>query len=171
MRKNLALVALAAALPALAFAQTSSPDTLSVLLNEVRLLRIALERSATTAPQIQLLGSRLTVQNDRVSRVSRDLDAARNALAHAIEERTMMTARAQELESALARQTDDEMRKQAGDQLRAVRQQVEITTAQEQRLRLQESELLNDLTVEQNQWTDLNRRLDELERTLAQPRR
>jgi hypothetical protein len=65
------------ALPLLA--QSTGNDTLSALLVEVRLLRQALERSAA-APQVQLLGTRLTVQNARVQSAMRDHEAARAAL-------------------------------------------------------------------------------------------
>jgi hypothetical protein len=60
-------------------AQSAGNDTLGALLVEVRLLRQALERSAT-APQVQLLGTRLTVQNARLQSAIHDHEAARAAL-------------------------------------------------------------------------------------------
>ena len=65
------------ALPILA--QSAGNDTLGALLVEVRLLRQALERSAT-APQVQLLGRPLTVQNARLQSAIHDHEAARTAL-------------------------------------------------------------------------------------------
>jgi hypothetical protein len=69
---------LALAVPA--FAQSGAGDTIAALLVEVRQLRIAMERSATTTPQVQLLGARLSVQNERLARVERDHDNAKREL-------------------------------------------------------------------------------------------
>ena len=69
---------LALAVPA--FAQTAGGDTIAALLVEVRQLRIAMERAATTTPQVQLLGARLSVQNERLARVERDHDNAKREL-------------------------------------------------------------------------------------------
>jgi hypothetical protein len=40
-------------------------------------------------------------------------------------------------------------------------------TTREQRLRVREAELAAAAAAEQNQWSDLNRRLDDLERSLS----
>ena len=56
-------------------AWSTASDTLGALLVELRLLRQALERSAT-APRVQLIGTRLTVQNDGGGRGTRSPPAA-----------------------------------------------------------------------------------------------
>ena len=79
-RKALWLVGGILALAVPAFAQTAAGDTIAALLVEVRQLRIAMERAATTTPQVQLLGARLSVQNERLARVERDHDNAKREL-------------------------------------------------------------------------------------------
>jgi hypothetical protein len=64
-------------------AQSASNDPLGALLVEVRLLRQALERNAA-APQIQLLGTRLQVQNRRLQAATKDHEVAREVLREAV---------------------------------------------------------------------------------------
>ncbi len=59
-------------------AQSAGSETLGALLVEVRLLRQALARSAA-APQVHLLGTRLTVQNARGQSAIQDHERARAA--------------------------------------------------------------------------------------------
>src|SRR5215217_6224104 len=61
-------------------AQSGSGVALAVLLSEVHQLRIAMERAATTTPQIQLLGTRLAVQNERLARADQDHENVRQEL-------------------------------------------------------------------------------------------
>ena len=162
-----AAVGMAWALPAIAQNAGGSPDTLSALLVEVHALRVAMERATSAAPQIQLLSARLTVQNERVSRATRDADAARQELAHLQQETTNLTTAVAENEDMLTRETDPVRQRQLKDQQRAVKDQLESRSAEEARLRARETELANALAVEQAQWIELNRRLDDLERELA----
>jgi hypothetical protein len=83
---------------------------------------------------------------------------------------SMATARAatqaQQLEQTLATTANAEQRKQIEFEQRVLKQQIEEMTAEEQRLRLRETELAAALAAEQTAWNELNRRLDELERIL-----
>jgi hypothetical protein len=156
-----------AVLPAIAQSGGGNPDTLSALLVEVRGLRLAMERAASTTPQIQLLAARLTVQNDRFSRVSRDADAAHQDLERTIAETAQLTARAGQLEEAISRESDPARARDLRNDQLAIKSMLEERTAQEARLRAHDNELANQVAIEQQQWLELNRRLDELERELA----
>ena len=150
-------------------AQTSGGDTstLSALLVEVRALRVAMERAASTTPQIQLLAARLTVQNERFSRATRDADAVHQELDQIASQTAMFSSRAAQIEEFLGRETDPaRVRDLKSDQV-GIKAQVEELGAQETRLRGREAELSNVVSAEQAQWAELNRRLDELERELA----
>lgn len=161
------LLAALVALTAPTHAQPIQPDTLSALLAEVRQLRIAMERAAVTTPQIQLLGARLTVQNERVSRAMREHEEARRALEEISASLAQMTAQLQEMESQAGQETDpDRQRALAGEQIN-MKYQIADLTAREQRLRALETERAATLGMEQNQWLELNRRIDEIERTLG----
>lgn len=162
-----AAVGMAWALPAIAQNAGGSPDTLSALLAEVHALRVAMERATSTTPQIQLLAARLTVQNDRVSRAMRDADAAHEELDKLLAETSAVTARVAQLEEAVSRETEPERVKQLRAEQLNLKSALDGFPAQETRLRARDSELATLVAVEQAQWVELNRRLDDLERDLA----
>jgi predicted nucleic acid-binding Zn-ribbon protein len=157
-------------LPVVAQSGPGGEDTLSALLVEVRALRVAVERAASSSPQIQLLTARLTVQNDRLSRAMRDADTARQELEGMLAEITRFTSQAAQLEEAAERETDQVKVRQLKAEQQGIKNMLEERSAQETRLRARESELANLVTAEQGQWAELNRRFDELERELRSRR-
>src|SRR2546425_3411941 len=58
-------------------------DVVAALLTEVHELRLAMERSATVAPRVQLTLARLNIQEQRTVVLSRDLDQIRQQQASA----------------------------------------------------------------------------------------
>jgi hypothetical protein len=145
----------------------SSPDTLSALLGEVRALRVAMERAATTTPQIQLLAARLSVQSERLARAARDADAARQDLERLTTASASMGSRAAAIEEMLSRENDPARQRDLRAEQMAVKMQLEEQAGQEVRLRARESELANLAAAEQTQWIELNRRVDQLEEELS----
>ena len=160
----------AAALPVIAQTTGGDNSTLSALLVEVRALRVAMERAAWTAPQTQLLAARLSVQNERLSRATRDAEEVRQALEQIASQSAAFSNRSAQVEEALGRETDPARLRDLKNDQAALKSQAEELAAQETRLRARETELSNAVSAEQTQWTELNRRLDELERQLAQRR-
>jgi hypothetical protein len=73
------IVSLAALAAASAPAQTTSADnaTLQKLLDEVRQLRLTMEKSVTVGPRMQLILQRTQLQDARVARISQQLDEVR----------------------------------------------------------------------------------------------
>lgn len=170
MKKHLVVaIAIVAAFapPVLGQSAGGGTDTLSALLVEVRALRVAMERAASTTPQIQLLAARLTVQNERLARVSRDADAAHQELERLESESAALSTRAAQLEEMLGRETDPARVRELKSELIGVKAQLEDHAAQETHLRARDVELANLAAVEQAQWVELNRRLDEIERELG----
>lgn len=162
----------AAVLTVPVFAQSAATDTLSALLVEVRQLRIAMERSATTAPQIQLLGTRLSVQNERLARAGHDHDSVKQELDEVSALAAQLSARISELESRAPQELNPQLQRAFAQEQAAAKEQVSALTAREQRLTVRESELAAVLGSEQTQWAELNRRVDDVERSLGarQPR-
>ena len=158
---------LALAVPA--FAQTAAGDTIAALLVEVRQLRIAMERAATTTPQVQLLGARLSVQNERLARVERDHDNAKRELDDLSAALAQTAVQADTLDNRVATETNPERQRQMVQEQADAKSQVAELTAREQRLRARESELAGARAAEQQLWTELNRRLDEVERAINAP--
>jgi hypothetical protein len=169
--RNLVLATILVAAPIALYAQSSAPDTLGLLLAEVRQLRIALEQSVTVAPRIQLLASRVAVQSDRTARAARDLDASRQEIAKIAEGISRDNARIQDLEGAAATETDPTRRQGFTLEARGLREAIRDQSIAEQRLRAHENELAIAYATEQGAWSDLNRRLDELERELGAARK
>jgi predicted nucleic acid-binding Zn-ribbon protein len=170
MKKHLTIaiaIVAACALPVVAQSGAGGTDTLSALLTEVRALRVAMERAASTTPQIQLLAARLTVQNERLARVSRDADAAQQELERIESQTASMSSRAGQIEEALSRESDPARQRELKAEQTNIKSELEDRTAQEVRVRGREAELASLVAVEQAQWVELNRRLDELERELS----
>jgi chromosome segregation ATPase len=158
-------VTIALAVPLLA--QSGGTDTLSALLVEVRQLRIAMERAATVTPQIQLLGSRLSVQNERLARAGHDHASARQELDEISAALAQIASRIPELESRAAQESNPAQQRQLAQEHAAAREQASELAAREQRLRARENELAAVLGAEETQWAEINRRVDEVERSLA----
>ena len=55
--------------------------------------------------------------------------------------------------------------------IRSLKAELWILETERLRLVTQEADAANQLALEQNTWSDLNRSLDELERSLAPPRK
>ena len=162
-----ALLALTA-IPLLAvplLAQSGANDTLSALLAEVRLLRMAMERSAT-APELQLLGTRLTVQNDRLQEATRAHAVARNELQVLLNQVADQTAELQRIEDETGGNIPAQYRAKLEQHQKNLKMEITAKAAHETQLRARESEMAAAVAAEQNQWLLMNQRLDELERAL-----
>jgi hypothetical protein len=148
----------------------TAQDVLAGLLTEVRGLRVAMEQLASAAPRVQLAFGRLQLQEQRVAELSRRLDTAKQTLA-GVQQQLDSFQEQTELDEAIARADQ-------GPDAEKLRQQVEMMTKMRavekrrletdvQRLRTEETNLLQELQVEQGRWSELNQRLDEVERSLG----
>jgi hypothetical protein len=148
-------------------AQSPGTDTLTALLTEVRLLRIAMERSAT-APELQLLSTRLAVQNERLQEATRSHAEARNKLQQLLSDVAALTAEAESFEDQAAGSVTmtAQQREAMAQREKQVKSSLTSAAAQEANLRARETELAGALAAEQNQWLLMNQRLDDLERAL-----
>jgi hypothetical protein len=129
---------LALAVPA--FAQTAAGDTIAALLVEVRQLRIAMERAATTTPQVQLLGA--PERAERAARAGRARSRQPRSGSSTISPpRSAQTAvQADTLDNRVATETNPERQRQCPEQ--ATRSPDRRADAREQRLRARESSWL-----------------------------
>jgi chromosome segregation ATPase len=166
-RKAVWLLVGIVALSVPALAQSGATDALSALLVEVRQLRIAMERAATTTPQVQLLGARLSVQNERLARAERDHDSTKRELEEVSAALAQMERQIEEIENAAAQEANPERQRGLSMDARAMKSQRTEMSARELRLRARESELATRFGSEELQWIELNRRLDEIERTIS----
>jgi len=150
-------------------APASDVQTLQALLAEVHQLRVALERSTQIAPRIQIAVERLKLQQEQVARVARQLDDLRNNLDHSRTEQPKIQQRFEHLNSAAAQATDPQQRKDLDDQLGFFKVEAEQAEKSVQQLQARESDLASQLQSEQARLTELNDRLDQMERALNEP--
>jgi chromosome segregation ATPase len=143
-------------------------DVLPALLAEVKGLRAAMEQMASAGPRIQLFVSRLQLQETRMNNMIRRLETVRENLAAAQRELDQTQERVKTFESELAAgRVTGEHRDQLLQELAILKRHIVEHRATVGRLTAEEAQISADLATEQGRWTDINQRLDELERALT----
>ncbi len=158
--------ALAAGCTGIAAAQGSGSDaaTMQALLAEVRQLRLMVEKSISLGPRMQLLLQRAQFQEQRVSRVQQQLDEVRKQIATETARQNSANERLAKIEQDISAESDASRRSQLEDMRSGLK--MIAGNGPDQQLRARESELNNALITEQAALTELNDKLDGLERQL-----
>ena len=142
------------------------PDVLSAMLTEVRGLRVAIEQLAATGPRVQLAMGRLQMQEQRIDALGkRHIEVRDRRLeneAELVRVKQMLSVN----ENAFRTSTNPSARAQAEAEAEPLRTMVADLTAKVQRLQTEEATIAQDVSVEQAQWSEISRRLDELDRAL-----
>lgn len=147
------------------FAQTTavSEQKFDELVNEVRQLRIEVQRLSTSAQRMQLLLERTRSQQEQVTRLTQQLGNTRDELSG-------IRARQLSLKDALA---EVEKRKDAGTanpaEVTALTSEQRSLAQFEQRLSDRELQLASELDLERSTLNELKTRLDKLEQEIATP--
>lgn len=141
------------------------------LLQEVRLLRQAIETLVGTNARVQIVFGRLQLQEQRAATTARRLDDLRGALAKVVGQIAQMTESLQRYEELDLAALEPRLREQIPGSIRSVKSELQLLETERARLATQEADAANQLALDQNTWNDLNRSLDELERSLTQPRK
>jgi hypothetical protein len=150
---------------------TAPPDVLAALLGEVHELRLAMERSATVAPRVQLTLARLNIQEQRTVILSSQLDRIRQEQAAAILETKKLTGDLEDVQKALqTNSVDPGQRRGWESEEQALKRKLAQRAAIDDQLRTREAEAAQLLSAEQARWIDLNTKLDELERLIGPAR-
>jgi chromosome segregation ATPase len=154
----------------------AQPDVLPALLEEVKGLRAAMEQMASAGPRIQLFTSRLQLQEARINNMIRRLDTVRDSLASAQRELSHMQGEQLRTETVLAErqavntpEAREEVR-QVAMNLEDVKRALVSARANVDRYTAEEAQLTGDIATEQARWTEINGRLDELEKLLSSRR-
>jgi chromosome segregation ATPase len=153
---------------------SNSGDIMPALLQEVRGLRAAIEQMTASASRVQLALGRLQLQEQRLNAANGRLAETRNSLDGVQRRVAEHQQQVTELEGMLSGQHEmpdakipaDEMRRALTEQLRGSQRELAMANAEVQRLTIQESALASDVSAEQARWSDLNQRLEDLERSL-----
>ena len=151
------------------FAQAArpEPDGQAALLVEVRALRQALEQLAAAGPRVQLAFGRLQLQEQRINSMLRRLETLRDSIAQTERELTSNQAQLSGMEKMF--KTDAVPPEQVEAMVETLKRGVTLQTAELSRLQAEEATLQGQVATEQSRWSDINRALDELERTLGRP--
>jgi hypothetical protein len=149
-------------------AQTpASPDDqrlIKALLDEVRLLRQAFQRLNLNAYRSQILVERIRAQNDKVARLTRSVEEARDELAETLTSANQLNERVKSTESTIEHEPNAKQRAQMEAELKYM---LDMHKQREQRLREREQRLSEQLRLEQAKLDDFEGRLDALEREIT----
>jgi chromosome segregation ATPase len=151
-------------------ATATPPEVLAALLVEVRGLRAAMEQMASAGPRVQLALGRLQLQEQRVNTLVRRLEEVRASLAQARRELDPLAERTARFERLSREAAEPEIRRESEEQLKGLKTEVTRANLEVQRLQNEEAALSQDISAEQGRWTEINQRLEELERSLGRNR-
>ena len=147
-----------------AFAQQNDTAELS---KEIKLLRQAIETIVAANIRVQIVFGRLQIQEQRTVSATQRLEVARKKLNELMDQIAQMDVSLKRQDEAAANSQDAEQR----EMYAAVKRDTAVYRArldvQLARAQAEEAEAANCLALEQGQWSDLNRQLEDLERSLA----
>jgi predicted nucleic acid-binding Zn-ribbon protein len=163
---GIALIAVNAVAPS--HAQSAAPATMEALLAEVRGLRAEVNQVAGTSIRTQLLVARLSLQEQRINSVAKQLTDVQTQRA-AIEGPTaQFDERFKRLEEAVrSPSAPPEQHRQLEQEFESMKLVRADMRQRLQRLVSQESTFSAQLSTEQSRWVEFNDRLDQIEREIA----
>ena len=175
MRHAKIVVTLAAVLMlvAMASAQTSrqaaTTDTAVVeaLTAEIRALRAELAESARTSLRLQLLTARIQAQEQRIIYLDRQRGEASTRRVNLEQGRNEMAAQVRRFGANELSVLPNDQRRDVEFAMADAKRRLADQDRQLQEAQADENEAVNALTQEQSRWSDLNTRLDDLERSLG----
>jgi hypothetical protein len=172
-----ALALLLAARPAAASLQPApsgaapTVDTLALVLDELRKLRLAVEQSTLLTVRVQITLQRLTLQDEQVRMLTdqaTQLEAGVASTVVGLEHTRQDLAR---VEDQLGQERDPQMRRNLAEQKRALEETIERDTAQELDFRRRANETQAQLAEARGKLDELTRALEDIERGLPPPAR
>jgi len=112
---------------------------------------------------------RLKLQQEQVARTAQQLDELRRDLDRRRSEQAMIQHRVQAIESQAGQAVDPGQRRDLEEGVKMSKLEAEQTEKALQQMQAREGELTGQLQTEQTRLTELNDRLDQIERALSVP--
>jgi predicted nucleic acid-binding Zn-ribbon protein len=140
------------------------------LLTEVRALRAELNQAAGASIRTQLLVARLTLQEQRINTISKQLADVQMLRTGNDAGLAQMSSRQGQIEERLRGQLSSEIRQALEGEVAAIKAPLGQMRQRSQELLAQESALSGQLASEQSRWVDFNTRLDDIEREIRDKR-
>jgi chromosome segregation ATPase len=147
--------------------RVADQDVLPALLIEVRGLRAAMEQMASAGPQVQLALGRLQLQEQRVNNLLRRMESVQNELDNALQEGDNVRQNLARMDTALKSASPEERQGIETNVIPQLKATLAQAVAKTQRLQVEGSGLTQELATEQGRWTEINQRMEELERALT----
>ena len=135
---------------------------MQALVNEVRQLRLAIERSNLSAYQAQVTLERIRWQQPRVDRLNEKLEKVRAEIAELRSRQASASEDLKYIENELGKETDQRKRRELEQALQMTKRLPEELAQSEQ----QEAQLLAQLQPEQAKLNEFNERLDAWQKEL-----
>jgi chromosome segregation ATPase len=148
-------------------APAQGQEVLNALLVEVRGLRAAMEQMASAGPRVQLAFGRLQLQEQRITAAMRKLDETRAEIRGAQATSERLDKELADTEESLRDPEVAKFRDEVAARIKQLRQAKAAAVTQLQRLQLEETTLLNDIAADQARWVEVNRVLEDLDRSLT----
>ncbi len=145
--------------------QGGNEQTMQALLNEVRQLRLAIQRSNLSAYRAQVIIERLRSQQQSVDRLADRLRGARDRIAHVKMGQTELQDELKKMEDRPNEGPESGMRERQD----SYKTRLGYLAQEETRLREDESQLAAQLQIEQARLAEINDQLDALQRELETP--
>jgi|SRR6266850_1022742 len=153
--------------PVFGLSASTDSQTLQALLAEVRQLRHELQTTTIAAQRAQILLHRLQGQEAAVARASQRLDDARAALAETQSSRTKLTSDIKQHEDFVSHTENPPAdRKQIEDLIPQLKAKLASLENEEQQRQTREMEAEDQLRAERAKLSELQERLDLLEKVL-----
>jgi len=147
----------------------TTPDgqpALQSLLREVRQLRLALQRTNLNVFRAQIMLERMRTQQERVDRLTRQLEENQNEITGSDLSQSQITERSRDLESQIKQEQDAERRAQLEAQSKELKFIMDQQTERETQLRARQAQLTTQLLTERAKLDEMDSRLESLEREL-----
>jgi chromosome segregation ATPase len=148
-------------------AERPASSELKALVEEVRALRLSIERTSTHASQAQLLLGRVQLQENRLATLGRQYQEARTRSLDAQMGTAEAEARLAQLAEGIRQATDPQVRFEMEAQIPRVKEEIARLQTRAAQLRGDEAGALDALTTERHRWSDFNQRLEALERAIV----
>jgi hypothetical protein len=158
---------------AVTFVATTTPaqappanDVNAALVRELRDLRIAIEKLVSTGSRLQVLSTRTNQQEQRISLLMGQLVGVNGKLSEASAQTLQKTSVLEQIRESLRQASDPAERDALRSQEKDVAAQLNSDRLMQAATQAQADAIRQQLSLEQATLTDLQHRLDELERSM-----
>ena len=153
-------------------AQSPAPvtDVNVALVRELHDLRVAIEKLANANTRFQVLSVRVTQQEQRVSNLTNQLIAMNSKLAEASAQMSLANSSLERMKEDLRIATDPKQREALEEGQKGLAMDFERSRVMQASLQAQADAIRQQIGIEQSTLADYQRRLEDLDRTMAEPR-